>query len=102
LVIILLVFFTFGCSQEDVAELEVLNTKQEMLNATMFTAQAVSELTAHFSKLLDKKNRAGASADNFAGTFSRLFSNKASAFINDQKNNRTQSAGRTVSDLEAY
>ena len=90
----------------------------------MFTAQAVSEfadipavrrellsynlqefdgeLTAHFSKLLDKKNRAGASADNFAGTFSRLFSNKASAFINDQKNNRTQSAGRTVSDLEAY
>ncbi|MFT4805263.1 MAG: hypothetical protein ACI9YE_002479 [Psychroserpens sp.] len=95
-----------------------------MLDVMKFTAQAVSEIainpsvkkellsyglqefdgevTAHFSKLLNDGNPEAVSSDNSKGTFSRLFENKAQQFESNQLNIKSQSAGSTITDLEAF
>jgi hypothetical protein len=102
----------------------IIDARQEMLDVMKFTAQAVSEIainpsvkkellsyglqefdgevTAHFSKLLNDGNPEAVSSDNSKGTFSRLFENKAQQFESNQLNIKSQSAGSTITDLEAF
>lgn len=114
----------FSCSEQQENQPDIIDTRQEMLNVMKFTAQAVSEIsaspnvrneilsyglkefdgevTAHFGKLLSEDSPEAISSDNFVGSFSRLFANKAQQFESSQSDNKSQSSENTITDLASF
>ena len=114
----------FSCSEQQENQPDIIDTRQEMLNVMKFTAQAVSEIsaspnvrneilsyglkefdgevTAHFSKLLSEDSPEAISSDNFVGSFSRLFANKAHQFESSQSDDKSQSSGSKITDLASF
>ncbi|GAB5524468.1 MAG: hypothetical protein Roseis2KO_23400 [Roseivirga sp.] len=115
----------FACADREEQSPEIIDQRQEMLDAMTFTAQAVSqisispgvkkemlsyaldefggEVTAHFSSLLSNEIQdQNASQDNPKGTFNRLFKSKAAEYNVERNQDRSQSSSFDPSDLETY